>query len=107
MGTRTDLLSPEARHKAREMRMDNAANGLRRPVQVLEGNFDLNTMLGRHWGVAGVDGWRGFMLAGQSAQSHNGPAQRGSGAAGAQTAWEARHARVQSSRVADRRGSLG
>jgi 2,3-dihydroxybiphenyl 1,2-dioxygenase len=34
-------LAPEARQKAREMRMANAVSGLRRPVQVIEGNYEL------------------------------------------------------------------
>jgi 2,3-dihydroxybiphenyl 1,2-dioxygenase len=34
-------LSPEQRTEAREMRLANAARGLRRPVQVLPGNYDV------------------------------------------------------------------
>ena len=34
-------LSPEQRIEAREMRLANAARGLRRPVQVLPGNYDV------------------------------------------------------------------
>ena len=34
-------LSPELRAEAREMRLKNAADGLRRPVQVVEGNYQL------------------------------------------------------------------
>ena len=34
-------LSPELREEARQMRLKNAADGLRRPVQVLEGNHQL------------------------------------------------------------------
>jgi 2,3-dihydroxybiphenyl 1,2-dioxygenase len=34
-------LSPEQRKEAREMRLANAARGLRRPVQVLPGNFEV------------------------------------------------------------------
>ena len=36
-------LSPEGRAEAREMRLANARDGLRRPVQVIEGNYDLMT----------------------------------------------------------------
>ncbi len=35
-------LSPEKRAEARQMRLDNAAKGLRQPVQVIEGNYELN-----------------------------------------------------------------
>jgi hypothetical protein len=34
-------LTPELRKEAREMRLANAARGLRRPVQVLPGNYDI------------------------------------------------------------------
>ncbi|HUI97695.1 MAG TPA: VOC family protein [Xanthobacteraceae bacterium] len=36
-------MAPEQRREAREMRIANAQAGLRRPVQVLEGNFDVMT----------------------------------------------------------------
>jgi len=36
-------LTPELRKEAREMRLANAERGLRRPVQVLPGNFDVMT----------------------------------------------------------------
>jgi 2,3-dihydroxybiphenyl 1,2-dioxygenase len=36
-------LAPELREEAREMRLANARDGLRRPVQVIEGNYDLMT----------------------------------------------------------------
>jgi hypothetical protein len=41
-------LSPELRQEAREMRLTNAERGLRRPVQVLPGNYDV---------MAGVCPW--------------------------------------------------
>jgi hypothetical protein len=34
-------LTPELRKEAREMRLANAERGLRRPVQVLPGNFEV------------------------------------------------------------------
>jgi hypothetical protein len=34
-------LSAEDKVKARELRVANAANGFRRPVQVLDGNYDV------------------------------------------------------------------
>jgi hypothetical protein len=33
-------LPAEQQEAARKLRLDNAANGLRRPVQVMEGNFN-------------------------------------------------------------------
>ena len=41
-------LTPELRREAREMRLANAERGLRRPVQVLAGNYDV---------MAGVCPW--------------------------------------------------
>ena len=34
-------LSAEDQAKARELRLSNAANGFRRPVQVIEGNYEM------------------------------------------------------------------
>ncbi len=34
-------LSPEEQQKARALRLENAANGFRRPVQVMEGNYEV------------------------------------------------------------------
>ena len=36
-----DWLSPEDQAKARSLRLNNAANGFRRPVQVIEGNYQV------------------------------------------------------------------
>jgi hypothetical protein len=49
-------LSPEGRKEAREMRLANAARGLRRPVQVLAGNYDV---------MAGACPWFDAMKRGQ------------------------------------------
>jgi 2,3-dihydroxybiphenyl 1,2-dioxygenase len=49
-------LSPEGRREARDMRLANAARGLRRPVQVLAGNYDV---------MAGACPWFDAMKRGQ------------------------------------------
>ena len=36
-----DWLSAEDQAKARSLRLKNAANGFRRPVQVIEGNYEV------------------------------------------------------------------
>jgi hypothetical protein len=40
-GHERSWLSPEKREEARRLRIKNAENGVRRPVQVIEGNYTL------------------------------------------------------------------
>jgi len=48
-GHERNWLSPEERAKARELRLQNAANGFRRPVQVIEGNYEVMTGVCPWW----------------------------------------------------------
>jgi 2,3-dihydroxybiphenyl 1,2-dioxygenase len=48
-GHERSWLSPEERAKARELRLRNAANGFRRPVQVIEGNYEVMTGVCPWW----------------------------------------------------------
>jgi hypothetical protein len=48
-GHERSWLSPQERAKAREQRLQNAANGFRRPVQVIEGNYEVMTGVCPWW----------------------------------------------------------
>jgi 2,3-dihydroxybiphenyl 1,2-dioxygenase len=53
-----DWLTPERRAEARDLRLRAAADGLREPVQVLDGNYTLAPGTCPWWDAATQSGWR-------------------------------------------------